>query len=56
VVCDAVRTELEKRDLRRFANAVLTAHVSRPTADLEAALRVVLRLRGERSSFAHVRR
>ena len=44
--CDAVRIELEKRDLKRYVNSILTAFVVKTPPDHEAALELLLRLRG----------
>ena len=44
--CDAVRTELESRDLARYVNSILTAFVVKRPPDHEAALSLLHRLRG----------
>ncbi|KZV82846.1 IkappaB kinase complex, IKAP component [Exidia glandulosa HHB12029] len=44
-LCDAIRVELESRDLVRYVNTILTAHVVKSPPDYEAALAVLLRLR-----------
>ncbi|KAI0752776.1 IkappaB kinase complex IKAP component [Daedaleopsis nitida] len=44
-ICDAVRAELEERDLKRYVNAILTAHVVKRPPDHEAGLAVLLRLK-----------
>ncbi|KAF9647728.1 Elongator complex protein 1 [Thelephora ganbajun] len=44
-VCDSVRTELEKRDLNRYINSILTAYVFRQPPDCEAGLALLLRIR-----------
>ncbi|KAA1476949.1 Elongator complex protein 1 [Dentipellis sp. KUC8613] len=44
-LCDAIREELEKRDLIKYVNSILTAYVVKKPADHEAALRVLLRIR-----------
>jgi elongator complex protein 1 len=46
-VCDKVREELERVDLIRFTNAVLTARVVKSPPEHEEALRLLLRLRGK---------
>ncbi|KZV69787.1 IkappaB kinase complex, IKAP component [Peniophora sp. CONT] len=45
VLCDALRAELKRVDLRRYINAVLTAHVVKRPPDMEGALGVLLALR-----------
>ncbi|KAI0030870.1 IKI3 family-domain-containing protein [Vararia minispora EC-137] len=45
VLCDAVRTELERVDLKKYANCVLTAHVAKKPPELESALGVLLKLK-----------
>ncbi|KAK0195983.1 pol II transcription elongation factor [Armillaria mellea] len=44
-ICDTVREELEKRDLTRYVNSILTAHVVRTPPDHTSGLRLLLRLR-----------
>ncbi|KAH7106712.1 IKI3-domain-containing protein [Auriculariales sp. MPI-PUGE-AT-0066] len=44
-VCDAIRHELECRDLVRFVNSILTAHVVKTPPAYESALSVLLKLR-----------
>ena len=44
--CDAVRIELESRDLARYVNSILTAFVVKRPPDHEAALSLLHRLRG----------
>ena len=44
--CDAVRKELESRDLARYVNSILTAFVVKRPPDHEAALSLLHRLRG----------
>ncbi|KDR75591.1 hypothetical protein GALMADRAFT_1330461 [Galerina marginata CBS 339.88] len=44
-ICDAFRDELEKRDLTRYVNSVLTAHVVKTPPDHKAGLGLLLRLR-----------
>ncbi|KAI5122330.1 hypothetical protein M0805_002497 [Coniferiporia weirii] len=43
--CDAVRCELESRDLTKYVNSILTAYVVKKPADYEAGLSLLLRLR-----------
>ncbi|KAF9012601.1 IKI3 family-domain-containing protein [Cyathus striatus] len=44
-VCAAVRTQLEKIDLKKYVNTILTAHAVASPPDHEAGLSVLLRLR-----------
>ncbi|KLO09706.1 IkappaB kinase complex, IKAP component [Schizopora paradoxa] len=44
-ICDAIRTQLETKDLTKYVNSILTAHVSKKPADYEAGLKLLLRLR-----------
>ena len=44
--CDAVRIELESRDLAQYVNSILTAFVVKRPPDHEAALSLLHRLRG----------
>ncbi|TFY59586.1 hypothetical protein EVJ58_g5682 [Rhodofomes roseus] len=44
-LCDGIRTELEMRDLKRYVNSILTAHVVKRPPDHEAALTLLLRLK-----------
>ncbi|KAH6910413.1 pol II transcription elongation factor [Coprinopsis sp. MPI-PUGE-AT-0042] len=44
-VCDAIRQELERRDLKQNINAILTAHVVKSPPDYAAALNELHRLR-----------
>ena len=46
-LCDAFRDELEKRDLTKYVNSILTAHVVKTPPDHEAGLALLLRLRGK---------
>lgn len=46
-LCDALRMQLEKRDLTRYVNSILTAYVVKTPSDHEAGLELLLRLRGE---------
>ena len=45
-ICDAVREELEKKDLKKYVNSILTAHVMKRPPDHEAGLALLLRLKG----------
>ena len=45
--CDAIRAELEKRNLAKYVNSILTAHLVKTPPDPEAGLALLLRLRGE---------
>ncbi|PSS15418.1 hypothetical protein PHLCEN_2v3256, partial [Hermanssonia centrifuga] len=44
-VCNRVRAELEKKDMKKYINSILTAHVMKRPADHEAGLDLLLRLR-----------
>ncbi|KAJ2918056.1 hypothetical protein MD484_g2395, partial [Candolleomyces efflorescens] len=44
-ICDAVRIELEKKDLKKYINTILTAHVVKNPPDYESGLAELLRLR-----------
>ncbi|KAF8911562.1 IkappaB kinase complex IKAP component [Gymnopilus junonius] len=44
-ICDAFRDELEKRDLTKYVNSILMAHVVKTPPDYEAGLGLLLRLR-----------
>lgn len=44
--CDAIRLKLEEVDLTKYVNSILTAHVVKNPPDLEAALNLLLTLRG----------
>ncbi|KAI0314583.1 IKI3 family-domain-containing protein [Amylostereum chailletii] len=44
-LCDAVREELEKVDLKRYVNSILTAYVAKQPPDHEAGLRMLLHIR-----------
>ena len=46
-LCDAFRDELERRDLTKYVNSILTAHVVKIPPDHEAGLALLLRLRGK---------
>ncbi|KII95516.1 hypothetical protein PLICRDRAFT_96071 [Plicaturopsis crispa FD-325 SS-3] len=44
-LCDATRAVLEKKDLSRYVNSILTAYVVKTPPDREAGLALLLRLR-----------
>ncbi|KAG8908640.1 hypothetical protein FRB99_004928 [Tulasnella sp. 403] len=44
-VCDAIRLELEEKDLKKYVSSILTAHVVKTPPDLEAGLSLLLLLR-----------
>ncbi|KAF5365923.1 hypothetical protein D9758_006686 [Tetrapyrgos nigripes] len=44
-ICDSLRKELEKRDLKTYVNSILTAHVIKTPPDHEAGLSLLLRLK-----------
>ncbi|KAN0081459.1 IKI3 family domain containing protein [Tylopilus felleus] len=44
-VCDAVRRQLEIKDISKYVNSILTAHVVKSPPDHEAALGMLLQLR-----------
>ncbi|KAG6856745.1 hypothetical protein H0H87_001089 [Tephrocybe sp. NHM501043] len=44
-LCDVVRIELEKKDLKQYVNSILTAYVVKTPPDHEAGLSLLLRLR-----------
>ncbi|EJT98268.1 IkappaB kinase complex IKAP component [Dacryopinax primogenitus] len=46
-ICDAIRTQLEQRDLKRYVSSILTAHVVKSPSDVESGLKLLLRLRDE---------
>ncbi|KAK2463075.1 hypothetical protein APHAL10511_004730 [Amanita phalloides] len=46
-VCDAVRKELEKINLKKYVNSILTAYVVKAPPDHESGLALLLRLRDE---------
>jgi elongator complex protein 1 len=46
-LCDALRIELEKKDLHKYINSILVAYVVKSPPDHEAALALLLRLRGQ---------
>lgn len=45
-ICDAFIEELKKRDIAKYVNSILTAHVVKTPPDHEAGLGLLLRLRG----------
>lgn len=45
-LCDAVREELEKKDLTKYVNSILTAYVIKTPPDHQAGLALLLRLKG----------
>lgn len=45
-MCDAVREQLEAQDIEKYINSILTTYVVKRPPDLEAGLRVLLKLRG----------
>ena len=47
LICDALRGVLEKRDLLRYVETILTTHVCKIPADYESGLRVLLHLQSE---------
>lgn len=49
-LCDAFRDELVKRDLTKYVNTILTAHVVKTPPDHEAGLALLLLLRGKMKS------
>ncbi|KAF7290054.1 polymerase II transcription elongation factor [Mycena chlorophos] len=44
-LCDALRNELESKDLTKYVNSILTAYMVKTPADPEAGLTLLLRLR-----------
>ncbi|KAK7472275.1 putative elongator complex protein 1 [Stygiomarasmius scandens] len=44
-ICDSLREELEKKDLKTYVNSILTAHVVKTPPDHESGLSLLLRLR-----------
>lgn len=46
-LCDAIRVELERIDLVKYVNSILTAYVVKTPPEYEAALSVLLRLGGK---------
>ena len=45
-ICNKIRDELEQKDLKKYMNSILTAHVVKRPPDHEAGLAALLRLRG----------
>ncbi|KAF5387234.1 hypothetical protein D9757_006815 [Collybiopsis confluens] len=45
-ISDALREQLERKDLRTYVNSILTAHVIKSPPDYESALGLLLRLKG----------
>ncbi|KAI6112013.1 pol II transcription elongation factor [Pisolithus croceorrhizus] len=45
-VCDAIRLELQTKDLSKYVNSILTAYVVKTPPDYEAGLALLLHLRG----------
>lgn len=45
-LCDEIRLELERKDLTRYVNSILTAYVVKTPPDHEAGLGLLLHLRG----------
>jgi len=52
LVCDLIRTELEKGDVFHYANTILTAHVRKQPQDYESALKVLVELKAKDSARA----
>lgn len=52
LVCDLVRAELEKGDVFHYANTILTTHVRKQPQDYEAALKVLVELKGKDATRA----
>ncbi|KAF7362473.1 polymerase II transcription elongation factor [Mycena venus] len=44
-ICDTLRTELERKDLTKYINSILTAYMVKTPPDPEAGLALLLRLR-----------
>lgn len=49
-ICDEIRAELERKDLKTYVNSILTAHVVKRPPDHEAGLALLLRLKGTTQS------
>lgn len=47
LICDALRGILEKRDLLKYVETILTTHVCKVPADYESGLRVLLHLQSQ---------
>ncbi|KDQ56269.1 hypothetical protein JAAARDRAFT_36447 [Jaapia argillacea MUCL 33604] len=50
-ICDSIRLQLEKVDLKKYVNSILTAYVVKNPPDHEAALSLLLRLRDSEPSL-----
>lgn len=46
-LCDSIRVELERKDLTKYVNSILTAYMVKTPPDPEAGLALLLRLRGK---------
>ncbi|KAI1786336.1 IkappaB kinase complex IKAP component [Ganoderma leucocontextum] len=44
-ICDEIKLELERKDLKKYVNTILTAHVVKRPPDHEAGLALLLRLK-----------
>ncbi|SPO43490.1 related to IKI3 - Subunit of RNA polymerase II elongator histone acetyltransferase complex [Moesziomyces antarcticus] len=51
-ICDAIRTELERLDARKYVQSILTTHVRKVPADYEAGLALLLQLKDEDAETA----
>lgn len=49
-ICRRLRNHLESKDLIRFVNCILTTYACQRPPDLESALKVVARVKGEQVS------
>lgn len=52
-VCDAIRVELENKNLKKYVSSILTAHVVKRPPAHEAGLSLLLRLRGKFERLRH---
>ncbi|KZO97402.1 IKI3-domain-containing protein [Calocera viscosa TUFC12733] len=50
-ICDAIKVQLEQRDLNRYISSILTAHVVKSPSDIESGLKLLLRLRDENAEI-----
>lgn len=50
-ICKQLRAYLESKDLVKYANTVLTTYACQTPPDLESALRVLNKIKGERLSL-----
>ncbi|KAF7980125.1 hypothetical protein HWV62_39551 [Athelia sp. TMB] len=50
-LCDAIRLELETKDIKRYVNSILTAYVVKTPPDHESALALLLQLREKESNI-----